>query len=1505
MTTYDSAWVLEQEAALERLAEEGLYRPEDERDACGVGFVVALDGKPTRSVVANSIRALSAIWHRGAVDADGKTGDGAGIHVQIPKAFFEEQVRRTGHTPRGEKLAVGQIFLPRNDFGAQEAARTIVETEVLRMGHYIYGWRHVPVDISCLGEKANATRPEIEQILISNAKGLDEETFERELYVIRRRIEKAGAGIRDFYICSMSCRSLIYKGMMLAEDVSVFYPDLKDERFESAFAIYHQRYSTNTFPRWWLAQPFRMLAHNGEINTLKGNLNWMRSHEIRMSSDYFGDLAEDIKPLVQPNGSDSAALDNVFEVLVRAGRIAPMAKTMLVPEAWSKVATKMPQAWVDMYAYANAVMEPWDGPAALAMTDGRWVCGGLDRNGLRPMRYVVTGDGLLIAGSEAGMVPPDEMTVVEKGALGPGQMIGVDMGTGTLYHDAELKDLLAASSPFDQWVGSIAAVEDVAKVVEEKPVFSGAELRRRQVAAGYTVEELEVIVQAMAEDGKEAIGSMGDDTPPAVLSDKYRPLSHYFRQNFSQVTNPPIDSLREHRVMSLKTRFGNLKNVLDQDNSQTQILQLETPFVSNGQFAAMKAAFGDSVVEIDCTFAAGADHALADGLTRIRQEAEEAVRAGANHLVLSDMAQGAGKAAMPMILATSAVHSWLTRKGLRTFTSLNVRSAECIDPHYFAVLIGCGATTVNAYLAEDSIADRIQRGLVDATLAEAVARFREAIGQGLLKIMAKMGISVISSYRGGLNFEAIGLSRALVAEYFPGMNSRISGIGVIGIQRQVEKVHARGFGGADSVLPIGGFYKARRSGETHAWEAQSMHMLQAATDRGDYKLWKQYSAAMQARPPIQLRDLLDFAPAKSVPLETVESITAIRKRFVTPGMSLGALGPEAHKTLNIAMNRIGAKSDSGEGGEDPAHFLPMPNGDNASAKIKQVASGRFGVTAEYLNQCEELEIKVAQGAKPGEGGQLPGIKVTELIARLRHSTPGVTLISPPPHHDIYSIEDLAQLIYDLKQINPRAKVCVKLVSQSGVGTIAAGVAKAKADVILISGHNGGTGASPMTSIKYAGLPWEMGLSEAHQVLTINNLRDRVILRTDGGLRTGRDIVMAAMLGAEEFGIGTAALIAMGCIMVRQCQSNTCPVGVCTQDPTLRAKFTGTADKVVNLISFYAEEVREVLASVGAKSIEEVIGRSDLLVQVSRGAAHLDDLDLNPLLIRVDNGPVVYDRLKPRNVVPDTLDTQIVTDAEPFFKDGEKMQLSYAVQNTLRSIGTRVSSHIVKRFGMRNSLQPDHLTIKLAGSAGQSLGAFAAPGLKIEVSGEANDYVGKGLSGATIVVRPPLGSPLTPHENAIIGNTVLYGATGGYLFASGRAGERFCVRNSGAHVVIEGCGSNGCEYMTGGTAVILGRIGDNFGAGMTGGMAFLYDREGDFGPRLNGETIIAAPIRSSHWEGVLRDLIARHLAETGSPRAAEILRDWDQALPKFLQIVPKEMLARLSHPLSDAPEAATA
>tara|TARA_B110000261_G_scaffold66343_1_gene77788 strand:+ start:598 stop:5139 length:4542 start_codon:yes stop_codon:yes gene_type:complete len=1505
MTKFDASWVKAEEAKRKRMAENGMYSEAEEHASCGVGLVVSIDGKPSRKVVQAGIDALKAVWHRGAVDADGKTGDGAGIHVQIPVPFFYNQIERTGHTPRMEELmAVGQVFLPRTNFGAQETCRTIVESEVLRMGYYIYGWRHVPVNVACLGDKANATRPEIEQILISNSKGVNEEIFERELYVIRRRIENAAlaAGINELYLASLSCRSIIYKGMFLAQDVSEFYPDLKDDRFESAFALYHQRYSTNTFPQWWLAQPFRMLAHNGEINTLKGNTNWMKSHEIRMSSDAFGDMAEDIKPVIPSGSSDSAALDSVFEMLVRAGRNAPMAKTMLVPESWSKQAVDLPKSWIDMYSYCNSVMEPWDGPAALAMTDGRWVCAGLDRNGLRPMRYVVTGDGLLIAGSEAGMVYVDEANVKEKGALGPGQLLAVDMDEGRLYHDTEMKDLLAASRDFGAWVGKINELDDDLAKAIEAPLFAGAELRQRQIAAGYTIEELEQILAPMAEDGKETLASMGDDTPSAVLSEKYRPLSHFFRQNFSQVTNPPIDSLREFRVMSLKTRFGNLKNVLDESSAQTEILVLNSPFVANVQFQRLLKNFNAPMVEIDCTFPSGAEAgSLQTALNRIRSEAEDAVRSGAGHLVLTDQHATDMRIAMPMILATSAVHSWLTRQGLRTFTSVNVRSAECIDPHYFAVLIGCGATVVNAYLAEDSLADRIERGLLDCALTEAVARYRNAIDQGLLKIMAKMGISVVSSYRGGLNFEAVGLSRAMCAEYFPGMTSRISGIGVVGIQRKAESIHASAYKNASDVLPIGGFYKARRSGEKHAWEAQTMHLLQAACERGSFEMWKNYSAKLQANPPIHLRDLLAIKPlGAAISVDEVESITSIRQRFVTPGMSLGALSPEAHKTLNVAMNRIGAKSDSGEGGEDPAHFVPEANGDNPSAKIKQVASGRFGVTAEYLNHCEELEIKVAQGAKPGEGGQLPGMKVTDLIARLRHSTKGVTLISPPPHHDIYSIEDLAQLIYDLKQINPRCKVTVKLVAASGVGTIAAGVAKANADIILISGHNGGTGASPATSIKFAGLPWEMGLTEAHQVLAMNNLRERVTLRTDGGLRTGRDIVMAAMMGAEEYGIGTAALIAMGCIMVRQCQSNTCPVGVCTQDEDLRGKFSGSAEKVVNLITFYAQEVREILASIGAHSLDEVIGRADLLSQVSRGSAHLDDLDLNPLLITVDGADQIsYDRHKPRNSVPDTLDAQIVTDAARFLQEGEKMQLQYAVQNTSRSIGTRISSHIVTKFGMRNSLQPDHLTIKLQGSAGQALGAFAAPGLKLEVAGEANDYVGKGLSGGTIVVRPAQISPLVASENTIIGNTVLYGATAGYLFAAGRAGERFAVRNSGAKTVVEGCGSNGCEYMTGGISVILGSIGANFGAGMTGGMAYLYDPKDSTAPMMNMETLVTCSVTAPHWEQELKDLVIRHANETGSLKAADILQHWDQERHNFIQVCPKEMLVHLPASLNDA------
>ncbi|NVJ97326.1 MAG: glutamate synthase large subunit, partial [Alphaproteobacteria bacterium] len=994
----------------------GLYDPAEERSSCGVGLIAAMDGKPNRQVVLRGIEALKAIWHRGAVDADGKTGDGAGIHVEIPQAFFKEHVRATGHVPRDGKLAVGMVFLPRVDLSAQETCRTIVEKEILALGYTIYGWRQVPVDIDMIGEKAEATRPEIEQIMIDNSKGVDEETFERELYIVRRRIEAAviKAQVGDFYICSLSCRSVIYKGLFLAEQLSTFYPDLQDEKFISSFAIYHQRYSTNTFPQWWLAQPFRMLAHNGEINTIRGNVNWMRSHQIRMAGMAFGEYSEDVKPVVPKGASDSAALDAVFEVMVRAGRDAPMVKTLLVPEAWTNKQS-MPEAHRAMYAYTNSVMEPWDGPAALAATDGRWVVAGLDRNGLRPMRFTVTNDGYLVVGSETGMVIVDEEDVREKGRLGPGQMIALDLAEGRFYHDQEIKDKLAASQPFEEWVEDIRNIDELPGYRgPEEADFKGGELRQRQIVAGLSHEDMELILQPQVMTAKEAIGSMGDDTPLAVLSSQYRNLSHYFRQNFSQVTNPPIDSLREHRVMTLKTRFGNFNNVLDAGHTQAGALVVDSPVITNREWRTLLTHFGDEAQVIDCTFdVKGGEGALRQAIDRIRREAEDAVREGRGHLFLTDENISATRAPVPMILATGGLHTHLINEGLRTFTSLNVRAAECLDPHYFAVLVGAGATTVNAYLAQDAIVDRHAKGLFgDMDLNDAICRATEAIDQGLLKIMSKMGISVISSYRGGNNFEALGLSRSLVAEFFPGMPTKISGIGLAGIQQKVLEQHAKAFE-EETSLPIGGIYRYRRGGEVHAHDGQLIHLLQTAVGQDNYAKYLTYSRGLHNLPPVNLRDLLDFRrPDETLPLDEVESITQIRKRFITPGMSLGALSKEAHETLAIAMNRIGAKSVSGEGGEDSRRYTPYENGDNANSPIKQVASGRFGVTAEYLNACEELEIKVAQGAKPGEGGQLPGFKVTEMIAKLRHSTPGVTLISPPPHHDIYSIEDLAQLIYD-------------------------------------------------------------------------------------------------------------------------------------------------------------------------------------------------------------------------------------------------------------------------------------------------------------------------------------------------------------------------------------------------------------------------------------------------------------------------------------------------------------
>ncbi len=1492
------------------LIDANAYNIDDEKDSCGVGIVVSLDSQARREIVTMAIKALKNVWHRGAVDADGKTGDGAGIRIDVPQEFFRAQVELTGAKPTDAPICVGQIFLPRTDFGAQERARTIVETEVLRSGFYLYGWRQVPVDISVIGQKANDTRPEIEQILFHDPENREPAELERALYLCRRRIEKnaLAQNLLDFYICSFSSKAVIYKGMFLAEHIDTFYPDLQDERFVSSVAIYHQRYSTNTFPQWRLAQPFRMLAHNGEINTIKGNVNWMKSHEIRMASHVFGDQQADVKPVVQPGSSDSAALDAACEILVRAGRSGPMAKSLLVPEAWAKHENIMKPSHRAFYAYCNAVMEPWDGPAALAIFDGRWAIAGLDRNGLRPMRYSITKDNVLAVGSETGMCPLDNKEIVEHGALGPGQMIAFDTIKKELYKHEEIIDKLSEKHPYEKWLENVLDLETTVGPGEEPRLFDKEELLRRQIGAGFSFEDLELILSPMAEEGKEALGSMGDDSPLAVLSNRYRPLSHFFKQNFAQVTNPPIDPLREEKVMSLKTRFKNLGNILATDETQQDVFVLESPVLTTGMYQRMLPLMGDSLISIDCTYEKPANSKLAElalksALDRIKAEAEDAVRSGKSQIVLTDEEQNADRISAPIILATGGVHAHLVEKGLRSYCSLIVRSAECMDTHYFAVLVGVGATCVNAYLSQDSIADRHSRGLLgDISLNKAVANYKKSIEAGLMKILSKMGISVIASYRGGYNFEALGLSRALVSQYFPGMSSRISGIGLKGLAKKAQDLHDKAWDYPNGTLPIGGLYRVRASGELHALEANQIHMMQHAVNTGSYPMFKKYSQSLEGRAPIQVRDLLDFRPStKPIPLEEVESINSIRKLFLTPGMSLGALSPEAHGTLNIAMNRIGAKSVSGEGGEDRSRYLPLPNGDNANSAVKQIASGRFGVTAEYLNQCREVEIKVAQGAKPGEGGQLPGFKVTEMIAKLRHATPGVMLISPPPHHDIYSIEDLAQLIYDIKQINPIAKVCVKLVAQSGVGTVAAGVAKAKADIILIAGGVGGTGASPQTSIKYAGLPWELGLAEAHQVLTLNNLRDSVLLRTDGGLRTGRDIVIAAMLGAEEFGIGTASLVAMGCIMVRQCHSNTCPVGVCVQDEALREKFTGTPEKVINLMSFIAEEVREILASLGFTTLNQVMGRTDLLAQISRGAEYIDDIDLNPLLVRVEGSkPLDFISEKPRIEVPDTLDKEILADARPFFERGEKMQVAYRVRNVQRAIGTRSSSEIVRKFGM-DGLAEGRLTVKLEGSCGQSLGAFGVKGLTLDVVGDSNDYVGKGLSGATICLRPSRSSGLKPHLNSIIGNTCLYGATSGYLYASGKAGERFAVRNSGATAVVEGVGANGCEYMTGGLVTILGEIGDNFGAGMTGGMAFIWSGNDKITNLINPESVLWQRIQTPYYLELFKSNLEKHVEMTNSPRAREILDNFEEEVQKVWQIVPLEMVHRLENPISLAAE----
>ena len=1485
---------------LDLLEKNHVYSTEMEHDACGVGVIASTEGRKSREIVEYGIEALKAVWHRGAVDADGKTGDGAGIHLEIPKDFFIEKIEVTGHDYDDAEICVGMIFLPKNDYAAQESCKTIVESELTKNNFSIYGWRQVPVNSKVLGDKALQTMPEIIQVLFkSNDTNLLDKKLERKIYETRKRIENKAfeLSLNNFYVCSISSKSIIYKGLYLAEAISDFYSDLRDKRFVSRYAIFHQRFSTNTAPSWSLAQPFRAIAHNGEINTYKGNKNWMKVHEQEMSSPLF-DNVENLKPVIQKGVSDSAALDNVFELLNKSGQPAPLAKLMLVPDAWSKKNKTLPKSHQQLFNFLNSTMEPWDGPAAIAATDNEWIIAANDRNGLRPLRYAITKDKLLFAGSETGMIELNEKKILSKGRLGPGEIIGVRIEKGKVFFNNDIKDYLAKE--FKHFNSQIVDLDEKLLISNEKHNFEGEDLRRRQYSFGISLEDLELILHPMAEDAKEAIGSMGDDTPLAVLSDKYRPLYHFFRQNFSQVTNPPIDSLRENKVMSLKTRFGNLGNILDFDTlTKEDIYVLNSPILSNSQFNKFINFFGTNSSTIDCAFSK--EENLSVAIDRIQKQSEIAVRQGVTQLILSDKSLSKEQLPIPMLLCVGAINTFLITKKLRGYVSINVQSGEAMDTHSFATLIGVGATTVNPYLAFDSLYQRHEKKLFGQySFDDCVERYINSVNSGLLKIMSKMGISVLSSYRGGCNFETVGLSRTIVNDYFPGITSKISGIGLIGIEKKIREIHKEAFESTDTVLPIGGIYRYRKNGETHQYQGKLIHLLQSAVGSNSYEAYKRYAEGIYNLPPINLRDLIDFRKKKlgpSINLSEVESVEKILKRFGSGSMSHGALSKEAHETLAIGMNRIKGASCSGEGGEDEKRFKVMDSGDSANSRVKQIASARFGVTINYLNNCNEIEIKIAQGAKPGEGGQLPGFKVTEEIAKLRHSTPGVTLISPPPHHDIYSIEDLAQLIYDLKQINPKARVGVKLVASSGVGTIAAGVAKAEADIILISGHNGGTGATPQTSVKYVGIPWEMGLTEANQVLTLNNLRHKVTLRTDGGIKTGRDVVIAAMMGAEEYGVATTALVAMGCIMVRQCHSNTCPVGVCTQDEKLREKFTGTPDKIVNLFTFIASEVREILAGLGYKSLNDIIGRTDLLMQVNKASPNLDDLDLNPLFVQADSGNNKrYCENPSINRVPDTLDQEIWPEIEKALDNSETIKKEYIIKNTNRAVGTRISHHLYKKYGYEK-LDENFLELNFKGSAGQSFGAFSTKGLKLILKGDANDYVGKGLSGATISIKLSDESNLVTNENTIIGNTVLYGATAGKLFAAGQAGDRFAVRNSGATAVIEGCDSNGCEYMTGGTVIILGDVGDNFAAGMTGGMVFIYDKDKEFEKKVNPESVVWQNVETDYWKKFLKYLIQEHFNETGSDLSKRIIKNFDEEISNFVQVCPKEMLDKLKNPIS--------
>ncbi len=1512
-------------------AKQGLYNPKNEHDACGVGFVAHIKGKKSHEIVQQGLQLLTNLTHRGATGYDPKLGDGAGLLMQIPDTFMREEAAKLNiKLPEQGKYAVGNLFLPQVSSNRAQC-EGIIENIIREEEQVLLGWRDVPVDNSNIAQAARDVEPRMRQVFIGSTFD-DEQEFERKCFVMRKRIEHAvrGLDLQDnayFYVPSLSCRTIVYKGMLLANEVGVYYKDLVDERVVSALALVHQRFSTNTFPSWHLAHPFRMIAHNGEINTVQGNVNWMTARHAAMHSELLGEDLEKVWPLIVSGRSDSACFDNCLELLVAGGYSVPHAMMMMIPEAWNNNPL-MSEDRRAFYEYHAAIMEPWDGPAAVAFTDGKTIGATLDRNGLRPARYLVTEDDIVMMASEMGVITFPEEKIVKKWRLQPGKMLMIDMEQGRIIDDEEVKGKLATAKPYRQWIDQTSYHIDRLPEVK-KTIELNESLLDTQQAFGYTQEDIKFVLEPMIKTGQEGSGSMGNDAALPVLSNKPKVLYNYFKQLFAQVTNPPIDPIREEMVMSLVTFVGPKPNLLAVNDTNPPIrLEGSQPILSEEAYAKIlninavtKGAYTSKTIDI-CYPAATGTAGMNIALTDICAKAEQSVSDGYNIIVLDDLTLDKNQVAIPALLACSAVHMHLVRQGLRTKTGLVVSTGSAREVHHFALLAGYGAEAVFPWLVYKTI-----EGMTD-NAPEAKQKFIKAIGKGLYKVMSKMGISTYQSYCGAHIFEAIGLNSQFVEEYFTGTESKIEGIGLEEVAEEALRLHQAAFGNdpvLENALDAGGEYAFRIRGEEHMWTPSSIAKLQHATRANQYETYKEYAELInnQSRRHMTLRGLFEIKTAKNpIPLEQVEPAKEIVKRFATGAMSLGSISTEAHATLAIAMNRIGGKSNTGEGGEDKKRFIPvasdtsmsavfgkefiesdiaLKSGDSMRSSIKQVASGRFGVTAEYLSNADQIQIKMAQGAKPGEGGQLPGHKVSQYIAKLRFSVPGVGLISPPPHHDIYSIEDLAQLIHDLKNANPKASISVKLVSETGVGTVAAGVAKAKSDHIVIAGHDGGTGASPLSSVKHAGTPWELGLAETQQTLVLNQLRGRVVVQVDGQMKTGRDVVIGALLGADEFGFATAPLVVEGCIMMRKCHLNTCPVGVATQDPELRKKFTGQPEHVVNYFFFVAEEIRELMASMGIAKFDDIIGRADLL-DMQAGIDHwkINGLNFEKILHLPEMPASVarYNIEEQYHALDKALDNALIAKAKDAIEHGKKVVIDSPIVNTNRTVGTMLSHEIASRYG-NEGLPNDTIQVNFTGTSGQSFAAFLAKGITFTLTGEGNDYVGKGLCGGRIIIKPSSLFRGVSHENIIVGNTVMYGATTGETYFSGVAGERFCVRNSGASSVVEGVGNHGCEYMTGGTVVVLGLTGQNFAAGMSGGVAYIYDVDGMFDKRCNLSMVTLEKVAPADAdigkvmhlnqpdEVILKGLIENHANFTGSPRAKEILANWDTSREKFVKVMPNE------------------